>query len=326
MATPKKPASTTRKTTTRRGPTKAAALKALGLTKEDLDALKELRDQQNSAPEYPHQDGDVTVLGPEVIATPDASVISYQGENYTPQATAEERKVQIEAKVKIYNSYKEAGLTIPADLKAEVEAYIADKIDADEPQAGPWFARNLRNVEFRMRLSRQKSGEKSTSLKPRGSRGDLVKLQPEDLEDDALIANVQLGIIEIIPVQEAKAVLAKQATNQQQAVHPAMAMLRNELGKEYEQDSVQVVGDNTYTVANLQPQGGEAGNLPGGKGLRINWEQARNVNPGPIVSDGFADQDRAKAADAIARNKNIEGPAAGLGGLSFGGLDPVQKG
>src|SRR4051812_32863140 len=48
MATQKKPAAPTRKKTTKRGPTKAAALKALGLTQEDLNTLKtlaELREQ-----------------------------------------------------------------------------------------------------------------------------------------------------------------------------------------------------------------------------------------------------------------------------------------
>jgi hypothetical protein len=31
---------------------------------------------------YPHQDGDVTVLGPEVFASPDGEVISWAGVNY----------------------------------------------------------------------------------------------------------------------------------------------------------------------------------------------------------------------------------------------------
>lgn len=32
---------------------------------------------------YPHQDGDVTVLGPEVFASTDGGVISWKGSNYS---------------------------------------------------------------------------------------------------------------------------------------------------------------------------------------------------------------------------------------------------
>ena len=32
--------------------------------------------------EYPYEDGDVLVLGPEVFISADLSVISYRGENY----------------------------------------------------------------------------------------------------------------------------------------------------------------------------------------------------------------------------------------------------
>lgn len=46
---------------------------------------------------YPHRDGEYWVLGPEVIATTDGSVVAWKGENYVPQralvldADAEER-------------------------------------------------------------------------------------------------------------------------------------------------------------------------------------------------------------------------------------------
>jgi hypothetical protein len=283
------------------GPTKAAALKKLGLSQDDLDSLKALSAAraaagQVSAPE-PVTEKPVAVKAPAAPVSPE--------------------------KVKAYDALREAGLEVPAELKAEVEQYVAQKTEQEVPQAGPWFARNLRNMEFRMRLDRQKSPAKSTILNPRGSRGDLVKLQPEDLEDENLIANVQLGIIEIIPIQEARSVLEKQATNQQQAVHPAMALLRNELGKPYEQQSVEVVGDNSYTVAHLQPQGGEAGNLPS-SGRGIDWQTARQGAPEGIISDGFAAADQAAQADALARRRDIEGPAAGLGGLSVS-VAPVER-
>lgn len=35
--------------------------------------------------EFPYQDGDVTVLGPEIFASKDGAVISWRGENYTRQ-------------------------------------------------------------------------------------------------------------------------------------------------------------------------------------------------------------------------------------------------
>ena len=37
------------------------------------------------AQEFPYQDGDVTVLGPEIFASKDGTVISWRGENYVPQ-------------------------------------------------------------------------------------------------------------------------------------------------------------------------------------------------------------------------------------------------
>jgi hypothetical protein len=36
-------------------------------------------------PTYPHQDGDVTVLGPEIFVDQDGNVICWKGENYVPQ-------------------------------------------------------------------------------------------------------------------------------------------------------------------------------------------------------------------------------------------------
>lgn len=36
-------------------------------------------------PEYPHQDGDFTVLGPEIFASADGAVICWKGENYVRQ-------------------------------------------------------------------------------------------------------------------------------------------------------------------------------------------------------------------------------------------------
>jgi hypothetical protein len=40
-------------------------------------------DDNSGATMYPHKDGDVTVLGPEVIASTDGETISWKGEHYT---------------------------------------------------------------------------------------------------------------------------------------------------------------------------------------------------------------------------------------------------
>lgn len=40
-------------------------------------------------PDFPYQDGDVTVLGPEIFASKDGAVISWRGENYVRQTATE---------------------------------------------------------------------------------------------------------------------------------------------------------------------------------------------------------------------------------------------
>lgn len=269
MAEPKKPTSTTRKKPAKRGPTKATALKSLGLTQEDLDLLKELKTARENA-----------------------------------AAKVEE----------------------VVEPKTTVDPKISEPETEDKPQSGPWYIRNLRNVEVGFRLTRQEgSGKKRTNLKPRGQRGDLTKIEEADLTDDELLTQVNYNVVEIIPAAEAKKVLDNQSINQQQAVHPAMASLRNPLGQPYEQQNIPVVEDNSYTVANLKPQGGEAGELPS-SGRGVDWGQIHQGGPGgnpAIISDGFA-QAPDVAADIAARRKDLEGPAAGLGGVKVV-VEPTRK-
>jgi len=263
MAEQKKPASTPRKKTTKRGPTKATALKALGLTQADLDAIKELHAAQVDAAE---------------VAEPEVS-----------------------------------------------------ESDAKEYPAGPFYIRNLRNIEVHFRLGRQSDrSTKRTSLQPRGQRGDVAKLEPEDLEDSELLTQVNYGLVEIITAVEAKKVLSGQVTNQQQRPHPAMASLRNELDQPYEQGAVKLeesFEDQGVVVANLKPQGGGAGELAS-QGRGIDWEGSRSPNQvatptsNGLISDGFAASD--VAADAIARRKDLEGPAAGLGNVNVV-VAPVER-
>lgn len=259
MATPKKPAATRKSTP--RGPTKAASLKALGLTQADLDAVKELKELR-------------------------AQVVAEKEEPVAPEPAAQ------------------------SDLGIPVEQV--------------WYARNMRNMEFRMRLNRQKEKVAPKPLRPRGQRGDLMRLEPADLQDDHLITNLELGCIEIITAAEAKKVIEGQVTNAQKAIHPIQAMLRNELGQEYAPGAIQGAEqyvDNSVVVAKLSPVGGEYGEIQfsrqqGGSFERTTQaegqapEQGRSLGGNPaLLSDGFAAQ---RAADAHARRKDLQGPAAGL--------------
>ena len=297
MADSKKPAASTRKKTTKRGPTKAAALKALGLTQEDLDTLKKVADTRKRLEEA--QDANVPSVGP--VETPSEK-----------------------------EDAKEA-------LQRAIDREKAKKVGVEASKAeDTWYVRNLRHVEVGFRLERQSGpGKRRTELKPRGQRGDLKKLEPGDLTDTSLQTQVSYGVVEIINGVEAKRVIENQATNQQQAVHPAMAMLRNELGQPYEDGAVKVdpeFNSQGVVVAHLKPQGGGAGEIPGLGRAGIDWNAARNgpaqAAPGgnpAIISDGFARPDVAAQQDAVARQKGLEGPAAGLGGGVQVTVGEVQK-
>lgn len=280
MAEQKKPATPARKKPVKRGPTKATALKTLGLDTEDLELLKQLKEARAQG-----ERKDVTIKA----------------------EIAESAAVQQESK--------------QGTLKTLTDS-------ASSGEDGPWFIRNLRNVEVHFRLGRQEGQtKKRTNLEPRGSRGDILKIENDDLNDENLITQVSYGLIEIITAAEARKVIDGQSVNQQQAVHPAMALLRNELGQPYQQTEVPVVGDNSYTVAHLNPQGGEAGALPG-QGRGVDWNAIHSGNAGvggnpSIVSDGFAAPPEVQA-DVIARRKDIEGPAAGLGGVKVT-VEPTQR-
>lgn len=291
----------TRKKTTRRGPTKATALKALGLTKEDLDLLKEVKTARETAAAERERSSEL-----QTLTTPPGEYTSY-------------------------NDEPAAGSPAPPDLAAEVAAEV--------PQAGPFFIRNLRNVENNFRLERQqKQGAKRFELKPRGQRGDLKPLQPGDLNDEVLLTNINLGMIEIITAAEAKSILEKQAINQQATGNPLHELLRNPTGESYKPENIRTEAEfnsQGITVAQLDPRAIQGGLSD--KQLR-NQEDIQRVQPGQpapqnigtlggnphIISDGFARPDAAAQADAVARRKDLEGPAAGLGGVTVT-VDPVQR-
>lgn len=277
MAETRKPATTTRKKTTRRGPTKAAALKALGLTQEDLNILKQVAAAREEAAAY---------------ASGETKSVDLQPIEELPQPV--------------------------------------NQPDPDAQTPNNWFVRNLRYVQVGFRLTRQQDTKtKRTDLKPRGQRGDLAKLKEEDLQDDELLRQVNLGVVEIIPFGEAKKVLEGQATNQQQQGNPLHDALRNELGKPYDAGAIKLepsYEDQGIVVAQLTPQGGEAGAIAS-QGRGVDWQAARNIGGNPaIISDGFNPPDAAAQADARARQKNVEGPAAGLAEGIKVVVEPTRRG
>lgn len=297
MATTKKP--TTRKPA-KRGPTKAASLKSLGLTQADLDAIRELRDlrEANAAA----QTG-----APAEAVEADLPPV----EDHHPSLQAK-TVAQQQEKQDTYDALVSAGLAVPQDLREEIEGKVTEQV---------FFARNLRNVEFRFRLGRQKDKMAPRPLKPRGERNDMMKLEKEDHNDPILLDNLALGCIEIITAAEAAKIIRNQSTNQQVGVHPAIEMLRTPTGKEYAEGAVQGVEDyvdESVVVAELNPVGGEYGELVvdrGGIQRQLTQapgqaaEQGRTLGGNPhLLSDGFAAE---RARDEVARAKNIEGPAAG---------------
>lgn len=282
-STAKKP--TTRRKTTKRGPTKKTALAALKLTQEDLDLL--------------------------------ASVKKARETNKNPVSTRLHTTTSPPGEYTSYNEGDEVGPNPEATTAPDV--------------AQAFYVRNCRNIENNFRLERQqKQGVKRFELKPRGQRGDLAKLKEGDLEDDGLITNVHLGTIEIITAAEAKAILEKQSTNAQQSIHPAMASLRNELGESYAPENIRVdpeYNSQGVTVARLKPVGGEFGEIQFDRANRGSFTREPGVAPESqtnaqpvgnphIISDGFARNDSAVQADAVARRKDLEGPEAGLGGIT----------
>lgn len=285
MAEKKPPSGATRKTSAKRGPTKAAALKALGLTQEDLDLLKERREfLQQPAP---------------------------------PQAQA------------------------PVAQHSIDRATAVDFASTEEPV---FYARNVRHVEVGFRLTRQtKQGEKRTQLKPRGSRGDMIRLESSDLKDPELQTQVEYGLIEIIPEGEALGAIKRQYTNAQQEVPAHIAMLTNAMGEKLYPDQIKFASEEEaygIKVADLDPalmQGRLSDKeIKRDGGFTQNAQQTPPGGNSAIISDGFIapaqgdgtqmgnNDQRSQQIDALARSKQFEGPGAGLGEVTVK-VEPVRR-
>jgi hypothetical protein len=285
------------------GPTKAAALKKLGLTQEDLDTLKALSELKKV-----HSEVSLTEDARKIItATADVSS--------DPQAALEDRPAPPQNAVNVPTS-------------------------TEEPV---WYIRNLRGVEVSFRLSRQqKSDQKRTNLKPRGARGDTVRLEQGDLKDHELQTQVQFGLVEVIPEGEALEAIKKQYTNARNDVSPHIAMLRNELGQPYEQQPKFATDEEAYgiKVADLDPavmQGKRSDKEIKRDGGFV--QNAQHTPPGGnagIINDGFMNpvqgdsaqlgnnDEHSQKVDALARSNAFEGPGAGLGEVTVK-VEPVQR-
>lgn len=86
---------------------------------------------------YPHPDGEMTVLGPEVIAAPDGAVIWWKGEHYTRPATDATDTAEDTARRFARRLYAVETLCAgrPGYHTVTVKQVLTAMSDADEPQA-----------------------------------------------------------------------------------------------------------------------------------------------------------------------------------------------
>jgi hypothetical protein len=327
MATTRKPAasSTTNKPTTARKPT----------TRKP--AVKKTAPEQKD-------------LSPTGSTTPVVDV----DQTYTPE--------QKQALLETYFTLVNAGIPIPAEVQV-VATWIAAQKEQEQratqyqeeheaqrvAQAnieGPWFVRNGYHAPFNFRLDRQTSDggrqPRRVELKPRGVPGDLHPIKDEDLRDPVLIANVNLGLLEVIPAGEAQLIIEKQTHNSGQRVHTPLSIIQQEYAAnaksgmnvnpnpqfkveaEYNQQGVTVAyTDPNVLQGNLtdtQVKRSQLGGLtrPGQKQAAPTVHSAFVPTGGhpAVVSSGtqggVISNAQAKIADDIARRKTVHGPAAGL--------------
>lgn len=305
-----------RKTTTRKGPTQAAALKALGLTKADLDYIKD----RHSSPTT------------EEVA---AKTVAQQKD-----------KREVLASATLHPGSGFGGATDPQqvleDRQRPQPQATALPQTAEEPV---WYMRNLRQMDVGFRLSRQEAqGQKRTNLRPRGQRGDIVKLEPGDLKDAELQTQVSYALVEVISEGEALEAMRKQYTNHQNEIPAHIAMLRNPKGEQYAQaNPVQIASDDEaygIKVADLDPalmQGRLSDKeIKRDGGFVPNAQQTPTGGNPAIISDGFmaqpqqglgntaGDNEKAAQVDALARSKAFEGPGAGVGEVTVKVM-PTQR-
>ncbi len=176
------------------------------------------------------------------------------------------------------------------------------------------YVRNITRSQVAFRIG-DRDGRR-IELKPRGQRGDLATVSKDELDQLEDVGYMY----EIITETEAKEILAKQVQNQQ-AYHPALAALMNAKGEKMGENAV-VLDQNSqgFVVAHINTPDLE----DGGKKLSVESVLAQDMVRGPqqVAVPGSA-LSAAEAADAIARSKTLEGPAAG--GIQAITVAPVQR-
>lgn len=251
------------------------------------------------------------------------------------------------ALLETYTTLQAAGLPIPAEVAAPVDAWLAEQkaaeavvaevqdaeaaVLAEEDAVGPKWVRNLYTSPFSLRLARQSDPKtRRIELKPRGVRGDMFPLEEGDEKDHILIANI--GRVEVIGNGTAQRVLAGQTHNIHKT-NSTLAMLTNELGEpikkltvetEYNKQGVVVA----YIDPNAKPK------APLGGLVRPNQipqqEQVSHFVPTggnpAIVSQGpLTDNARAAVADKLARIKGRKGRPEEVLGLTVS-VEPTRQG
>ena len=270
-----------------------------------------------------------------------------------PVYTQEQKQAKLEA----YHTLKQAGLEVPKDLKDEVEGWVSQIQQAqtqaiashEEAQAdaiaranieGPWYIRNLNHMAFNLRLDSQ-TEKRRIELKGRGTPGDMHPIKEEDLNDSVLITNLRLGLIEVIPAGEAQLVIEKQTHNMTRRVHTPLSVLaegrRDAWGRpdpgevpvkvaaEFNQQGV-TVATIDQRIQSGQMHDRQIGNDGGLQRQEIHSGFVPTGGNPAIISQGgmMTEEARLRAADDIARRKDIQGPVAGLGPVTVT-VAPVQR-
>lgn len=260
-----------------------------------------------------------------------------------PRLPGKEYKTERGMKAALTALAKRETKTTQADTAVPLTdpALHAPQVPTPAPYAGPYFIRNIRHVPVRVRFS-GKDG-RSVKLEPRGSRNDMMQLQPSEEYDAALN---DIGVLfEALTAEQASKVIGQQATNQQ-ALHPALAHLLSPTGQQMGGGVVveEEAGAQGKLVGTVRDQGPNEKNQKRQSIQRVTVDEATgprqaNVlgsrdNPIPSVSGSVPAEEQAAyvqeqggiqalmARDAQARQKGVEGPQAGLGGLRVGGIEP----
>lgn len=167
------------------------------------------------------------------------------------------------------------------------------------------YIRNIRYVPVSVRIS----SERRIELAPRGQRGDTAPVSKDEMESQAFLDNLEL-VFEVVTESEAQDTIGKQTKNQQR-IHPALSQMRNALGEAYERGVVveENFTEQGKTVAGINDRGMiTRAKVPGSEG-----------NPLPDIPSDVPPEE---VTDWLARQKNLEGPQAGIGDLKVTKEEP----